>query len=954
MRHSKLLVLLLSAVLVLLGMTVVPNALSAQPYQFDEFQGGRTYVIAFPDTTANVNDKKNAYAVDNTFLVYLYSAVADTVTIVSGFGNKIVVPIPGGIVTSVDLSKLGTPIDNTPAEASINTYRLEAPYPFLLYCYMVTQFGAEAWTPLPVEAWGTDYYAAALPGEVLTDITVTSTKAYKKNKMAPAEIMVIAAYDGTMVSYRATDQLLGEYQPVIQLNANEAFIFQSYVDTSYVDAGGPQPDLGGTFISSNRPISVVSGNTRAQVTDFGEGISKNSFKNMLMESLAPTDQHGTEFVYTPTWDPLHLTGASTEDVTGKRASEFIRVYGTNADTTTGTYSFTIANPPANFSVLKGGLNEMRVTGTAQAVYIKTDKPAQAVMNSNAAIEFVNKSSKWGAVTAAGYEAAGAYMVDLTPREQWISFAPFYCEPQPGDMKNYINIVTDAASVDSIVLGSGNQPERPFLFSRGNVAGTDLVWGTMELSAGLSYYIRGKGGVKFTGYVYGLVQGFESFKAGSFGSPGAYYERVALAYGYPLAPMRRVLAPGDSLQIEQTMECTDMSLTVHTLSLKAVGMRSITLSSDAKNARIVMISPSQPLDVVGARDADFKVVPIDRKQDATATVVIKDRSGKVWSIPYTYYAERVTMTPTDKLDFGKVFPDSSVNERSLTIANPLGKDLPISTIALASGNRGFTISRTEPANVQILKPGEQVVVWVSIATRENNRSFADTLRIGTACTNWQVPLTAVTAQPCIKVDDLDFGQVPVNTGKTLGLTICNDGGDTLRFTGETQNILSGLSPEFYVSQQDLSRLKAIQLGPGKCVAINVTFSAADTGTYRVTARLSANTTYCGDTSIWVGRAISEEVPLGVDDASTFGYALQQNDPNPFSNATDIVFSIGRKGYTSVEVFDGMGRTVAVLTEGEMESGTYLVRWIADGYPSGTYYCRITSGDWTRTRAMILRR
>jgi len=95
-------------------------------------------------------------------------------------------------------------------------------------------------------------------------------------------------------------------------------------------------------------------------------------------------------------------------------------------------------------------------------------------------------------------------------------------------------------------------------------------------------------------------------------------------------------------------------------------------------------------------------------------------------------------------------------------------------------------------------------------------------------------------------------------------------------------------------------------------------------------------------------------LRLIESTGFGYALDQNKPNPFNPSTDITFSLGLDGQTSLVVYDALGRKVATLVDGYMQPGTYQVTWDASTHPSGLYYYRLQSGVWTRSTTMILRK
>jgi L-ascorbate metabolism protein UlaG (beta-lactamase superfamily) len=70
-----------------------------------------------------------------------------------------------------------------------------------------------------------------------------------------------------------------------------------------------------------------------------------------------------------------------------------------------------------------------------------------------------------------------------------------------------------------------------------------------------------------------------------------------------------------------------------------------------------------------------------------------------------------------------------------------------------------------------------------------------------------------------------------------------------------------------------------------------------------------------------------------------FSLKQNYPNPFNPSTTIEFSIPVKGFSSLKVYDPMGREVASLIEQELEQGEYRARFDASGIGSGVYFYRL---------------
>ncbi len=87
-----------------------------------------------------------------------------------------------------------------------------------------------------------------------------------------------------------------------------------------------------------------------------------------------------------------------------------------------------------------------------------------------------------------------------------------------------------------------------------------------------------------------------------------------------------------------------------------------------------------------------------------------------------------------------------------------------------------------------------------------------------------------------------------------------------------------------------------------------------------------------------------------------FVLEQNYPNPFNPATTIRFSVptivGTGHALSLQVFDMLGREVAVLVNAELPPGHYAVRWNAESVASGVYYYRLQTNRGSIVRQMLL--
>ncbi len=109
------------------------------------------------------------------------------------------------------------------------------------------------------------------------------------------------------------------------------------------------------------------------------------------------------------------------------------------------------------------------------------------------------------------------------------------------------------------------------------------------------------------------------------------------------------------------------------------------------------------------------------------------------------------------------------------------------------------------------------------------------------------------------------------------------------------------------------------------------------------------------SVVAGRGIFEYTFTAVGITGTevpVKFALHQNYPNPFNPNTIIRYDIAEKSLTKLIVFDVLGREVARLVDDIRDAGSYTVTFDGSGLPSGTYFCRLESGNFVTDMRMML--
>jgi hypothetical protein len=75
----------------------------------------------------------------------------------------------------------------------------------------------------------------------------------------------------------------------------------------------------------------------------------------------------------------------------------------------------------------------------------------------------------------------------------------------------------------------------------------------------------------------------------------------------------------------------------------------------------------------------------------------------------------------------------------------------------------------------------------------------------------------------------------------------------------------------------------------------------------------------------------------------GFRLADARPNPFNPATTIEYTLPVRAHVTLEVFNVVGRRVAVLADGVMTAGAHRAVWDARGMPSGIYVYRLKTRD-----------
>ncbi len=81
-------------------------------------------------------------------------------------------------------------------------------------------------------------------------------------------------------------------------------------------------------------------------------------------------------------------------------------------------------------------------------------------------------------------------------------------------------------------------------------------------------------------------------------------------------------------------------------------------------------------------------------------------------------------------------------------------------------------------------------------------------------------------------------------------------------------------------------------------------------------------------------------------------LKPATPNPFNPLTRISYVLPREDFVMLSIYDVAGRMVEQLVGEIQPAGNHVVEWDASRHPSGIYFYRLTAGNRTLTKKMVL--
>ncbi|HLP27277.1 MAG TPA: IgGFc-binding protein, partial [Candidatus Didemnitutus sp.] len=757
---------------------------------------GRRYMVAFPQVWAAPTEKPLSQPMlllltardTTTVRVSTPASITDIARIDKSYiikPNEVLkVPISTGYMNVESQSRKGYGI-------SVTGNR-----PFSVGTQQAWNGNGETAQHLPVESWGTSYYSM----NFYLDRYGTSATGYKYR---PSQILIIASEDSTIVTYTPTVDTEGGIEAPsvakgasqsVTLMRGETFLIKSkVVENKLRDFSS---DLSGTYITSTKPIGVVSGHTKGAIMrmpDFlpptGMFAAEAHFvRNNVHDVMYPTTLAGTSFVTVPVmYTPTRVVGQGSDEYgIDDDRGDVIRVVALEDSTTVKARRRDGGGLLNKFVLDKG---ETRFEASLEvATYWESDKPILMGQYGKSYAKVIPPPIKVGggsADEAQGHPTieAGMPMLQMVPPiDRWITHATF---SSPEGMDDFVNIVFKTDHY-SMIRFDGQPLSMIFGGSMRLVSGNEYAYIRTPVQAGTHTISSVSDSVRWMAWNYASLDGLQQGRA--FGS----------AVGIDLS----IPCVGDTLN--DRAESASCGLTTVTSWVASSGCGSIRMihALDLNNASLIIDEGFRAGDTVGV----YNVRVLDLSKSASATVRTVSASGDVIDRVVTYMPDTVIASKS-KHDFGEQAKFVTVMD-TLTISNPHSdRSVVVTDISMKNNEPAFTLSGF--AAPFVLAEGASVNITVS-SRLLSDVTVRDTLVVRANCVDWKLTeylvraigdtTTSVSGEAETPGLSFIITPQPINETATLTLTTMERGAATIEMIDLLGNVVFNRTEQISASPQ----------------------------------------------------------------------------------------------------------------------------------------------------------
>jgi outer membrane protein assembly factor BamB len=193
------------------------------------------------------------------------------------------------------------------------------------------------------------------------------------------------------------------------------------------------------------------------------------------------------------------------------------------------------------------------------------------------------------------------------------------------------------------------------------------------------------------------------------------------------------------------------------------------------------------------------------------------------------------------------------------------------------------------------------------------------------------------------DSIFFESVPVGDSSIIYVSIENNSSQLLNITG------------FYNKNNmyNISHALPFSITPYGSEELPISFKPNEDGYFKDHLYIISDNdcSRIAQVMVLAGRTDSIFSNIQNDEIIT-KFSLEQNYPNPFNPSTTIQYQIPESGFTTLKIYDVLGREILTLINEEQSAGKHKVDFDASGFNSGIYFYRLQAGSFIETKKMVL--
>ena len=159
-----------------------------------------------------------------------------------------------------------------------------------------------------------------------------------------------------------------------------------------------------------------------------------------------------------------------------------------------------------------------------------------------------------------------------------------------------------------------------------------------------------------------------------------------------------------------------------------------------------------------------------------------------------------------------------------------------------------------------------------------------------------------------------------------------------------NLPAGWVVEYVVNNQKLNVLIFDLSGQNSVETLDLKFSSVSSNSFQNLVLANGNAQQIEYT---IMEKATEQIDISPED-----YQLYSLYPNPFNPSLNISFSISTPGLTDIAIYNSNGQEVGNILKNEyLQRGNYNFSWDASNNPSGLYFVKLESQNFTKVKKAL---